>query len=126
MAKVVYDPGVINLSDLLTVFFFSHDPTSRDKQGGDVGSQYRSVIFYENVEQRVAVQRFVDDLSNQKAYDKAIVTEIREASQFYPAEDYHREYFETHRGDPYCELVIAPKVEKLQERFANLINQKPK
>ena len=119
--KIVFDPAVISYGDLLTVFFNTHDPTSLNRQGGDVGTNYRSAIFYANPAQEGEARSVIRELSDAKAYDKPIVTEVASLGEFYPAEDYHREYYEHHKGDPYCELVIAPKMEKMQKRFAELL-----
>jgi peptide-methionine (S)-S-oxide reductase len=110
---VEYDPNIIKLEDLLTVFFASHDPTTKDRQGNDVGTQYRSVIFYED--QREVIEKFVKELGI------PAVTELEPAVTFYEAENYHQDYFETHSGNPYCEIIINPKLEKVQKKFANLL-----
>lgn len=110
---VEYDPNVIKIEDLLTVFFASHDPTTKDRQGNDVGTQYRSVIFYED--QKETIEKFIKDLGI------PAVTELEPATTFYEAENYHHDYFATHPGNPYCEIIINPKLEKVQEKFANLL-----
>lgn len=110
---VEYDPNIIKLEDLLTVFFASHDPTTKDRQGNDVGTQYRSVIFYED--QKEIIEKFVKDL------DIPAVTELQPAVTFYEAENYHHDYFATHPGNPYCEVIINPKLEKVQNKFASLL-----
>lgn len=110
---VEYDPNIIKLEDLLTVFFASHDPTTKDRQGNDVGTQYRSVIFYED--QKEIIEKFVKDLGI------PAVTELEPAVTFYEAEDYHKDYYDNFKGNPYCEIIINPKLEKVQKKFANLL-----
>lgn len=120
--KIDYDPSRISFRDLLTVFFASHDPTSRNRQGNDVGTQYRSVIFYTTPEQAVIAKQFVAELSASFA-DKPIVTEIVPLDVFWPAEDYHERYYANHVDEPYCQLVINPKLEHLREQFKALIKK---
>src|SRR5579871_3942749 len=115
--QVVYDPKVISYDELLEVFWEVHDPTSLNRQGNDVGTQYRSVIFYHNAEQKQKAEHYKDELNKNKAYDKPIVTEITEFTKFYPAENYHQDYFRLHGSQPYCSLVIRPKVEKFEKVF---------
>ena len=115
--QVVYDPSVITYDELLEVFWGVHDPTSLNRQGNDVGTQYRSVIFYHDEEQRQKAEHYKEDLNKNKAYDKPIVTEITAFTEFYPAEDYHQDYFRLHGSQPYCSLVIRPKVEKFEKVF---------
>ncbi len=119
--KIEYDSSVIAFYDLLTVFFYTHDPTTMDRQGADIGKQYRSVIFYNDEHEKIEVENFINDLIKLNAYDKPIVTELEPMSTFYDAEDYHEKYYENHKNDSYCEIVIAPKIEKLQKRFAELL-----
>jgi len=119
--KVEYDTMQISYNDLLTVFFTTHDPTILNKQGSDVGTQYRSVIFYTNEEQAKEAREFIEKLVTAGTYYKPIVTEIKPFEQFYPAEEYHREYYLHNSDKPYCELVINPKLKKLEERFAKLL-----
>jgi peptide-methionine (S)-S-oxide reductase len=119
--KIEFDPHEISYSDLLTVFFNTHDPTSLNRQGNDVGTDYRSAIFFTSPVQEKAAHDAIQQLDAAKAYDKPIVTEVVPLGEFFPAEDYHRDYYEMNRGQPYCELVIAPKLEKFQKRFADLL-----
>jgi len=121
--KIDFDPTEISYSDLLTVFFYTHDPTTPGRQGNDIGTQYRSAIFYATPTQRQEAQKFIQDLDEHKAYEKPIVTELQLLKEFYAAEDYHKNYYSTHSDAPYCELVIAPKIEKLQKRFSQLLKQ---
>ena len=110
---VEYDPNIIKLEDLLTVFFASHDPTTKDRQGNDVGTQYRSVIFYQD--QKEEIEKFVKELGI------PAVTELAPVGTFYETENYHHDYFATHPENPYCEIIINPKLEKVQKKFANLL-----
>ena len=121
--KIEFDPAVISYDDLLAVFFNTHDPTTRNRQGNDVGTQYRSAIFYGNEEQKTKAEALVRELNETKAYDKPIVTEVRPLGTFYPAENYHQGYYRNHADQPYCQLVIAPKLEKLEKRFAELLKK---
>jgi peptide-methionine (S)-S-oxide reductase len=111
VVEVEYDPEAIALEDLLDVFFLAHDPTSKDRQGADVGTQYRSVILYTSEEQREIVERFMEGIRSQ--FDKPIVTEVKALGNFYPAEDYHQNYFEKNPNQPYCRAIISPKLKKL-------------
>ncbi|MDR3558748.1 MAG: peptide-methionine (S)-S-oxide reductase MsrA [Candidatus Pacebacteria bacterium] len=119
--QITYDPTVISYDDLLAVFFNTHDPTTLNRQGNDIGTQYRSAIFYADNEQMKKAEALVKELNEKKAYDKSIVTEVRPLQKFYEAEDYHHDYYEHNKSAPYCQLVIAPKLEKLQKRFAQLL-----
>jgi len=119
--RIEFDPSLISYNDLLTVFFNTHDPTSLNRQGADVGPQYRSVVFYLNEEQRLAALNLIGELEKSRAYDKPVVTAVEPFRAFYPAEDYHKRYYEAHKDEPYCALVIEPKMRKLQERFRELL-----
>lgn len=119
VTRIEYDPASISYDDLLTVFFATHDPTSLNRQGNDLGTQYRSAIFYSNEEQKAKAEEYIKKLNAESA--KPIVTEVKPLDDFYEAEDYHRNYFLTHQDESYCRFVIAPKLEHLRERFKNLI-----
>lgn len=119
--KIVFDPAKISFDDLLVVFFNTHDPTTLNRQGNDVGTQYRSAIFFGNEEQKAKAEALIQELNQKHAYDKAIVTEVKPLQKFYEAEDYHHDYYDKHGADPYCQIVIAPKLEKFQKRFAELL-----
>ncbi len=119
--EIKYDPAVISYDDLLSVFFNTHDPTTLNRQGNDVGTQYRSGIYYIDDEQKEKAETLVRELNESKAYDKPVVTEIKPLTKFYVAEEYHREYYKNNKNQPYCQLVIAPKLEKLQKRFEKLL-----
>ncbi|HEV8677388.1 MAG TPA: peptide-methionine (S)-S-oxide reductase MsrA [Candidatus Paceibacterota bacterium] len=117
--KIVYNPDIVSFEEILQIFFTTHDPTSLNRQGSDVGTQYRSVIFYANERQKEKAEHYIKVLS--KAYTKPIVTAVEPLQAFYPAEDYHKKYYEYHKDAPYCQLVIAPKVDKVEEKFKNLL-----
>lgn len=118
---IEYDPNVIGYRDLLTVFFASHDPTTVNRQGNDVGPQYRSVILVASDEQRRDAEAMVTQIDASSREGNKVVTEIAPLGDFFPAESYHLDYYATHRGAPYCRLVISPKVEKVQSEFAELL-----
>lgn len=118
VVRVTFDPAQLAFDDLLRVFFTIHDPTTRDRQGNDVGSQYRSVIFCQSPAQREAAQRVVRELDETRAWGAPIVTEIADAAPFFPAEGYHQDYFERNPAQPYCMFVVAPKVAKFRKAFA--------
>ena len=120
--KIEFDPGIISYGELLTVFFATHDPTTLNRQGSEVGTQYRSAIFYENESQKQEAEEFIKKL-NVETGGRG-VTELVKFEKFYPAEDYHKNYYETHKDQPYCELVIAPKLEKVREKFRDLLKEK--
>jgi peptide-methionine (S)-S-oxide reductase len=119
VVRVTFDPAVLTLRDLLTVFFTIHDPTTRNRQGNDVGTQYRSVIFAQSPEQRATAKEVIASLEQGKLWDAPIVTEVVDAAPFYPAEDYHQDYFEQNAGQPYCMFVVAPKLSKFRKAFAD-------
>ncbi|TCZ69070.1 peptide-methionine (S)-S-oxide reductase MsrA [Flaviaesturariibacter aridisoli] len=117
--QVVYEPDVISYDELLQVFFEVHDPTSLNKQGADEGPQYRSAIFYHDAAQKDKAQYYVTELNKSGAYNKPIVTEVSPFGRFYPAEDYHQDYYQNNKySNPYCAAVIRPKLEKFQKVFA--------
>jgi len=119
--RVTYDPAVISYEDLLTVFFGSHDPTTPDRQGADVGTQYRSVILYGTEEEKAIAERVSKEIQESLKDGSRVVTQIVSLGTFYPAEDYHQKYFENNKNAAYCQLVIEPKVEKVRKRFAELV-----
>jgi peptide-methionine (S)-S-oxide reductase len=121
--RVTYDPAVISYDDLLTVFFGSHDPTTPNRQGADVGEQYRSVIFYANEEERDAAERIAREIDESLTDGTHVVTQVEPLGTFYPAESYHQNYFKENTSAPYCQLIIEPKVEKVRKRFAQLVKQ---
>ncbi len=115
--KVEYDSTVISLDVLLSVFFSTHDPTTRNRQGADVGSQYRSAIFYNSDAEKQVIESFIQQLETDKTFDNRIVTEVVPVQQFYPAESYHQSFYEQNKNYPYCQVVIEPKLAKLREKF---------
>ena len=119
--RVTYDPTVITYEDLLTVFFGSHDPTTPNRQGNDVGEQYRSVIFYSTDEERLVAERVSKEIQDSLTDGTRVVTQILPLQQFYKAEDYHQNYFKSNTSAPYCQLIIEPKIEKVRARFAQLV-----
>ncbi len=123
VVQVAYDPEEISYPDLLEVFFTIHDPTTEDREGPDVGSQYRSIVLYHDDEQREIVEAFVVELEESGAYDDSIVTEIEPLEEFYEAEEHHQDYFEKNPQDAYCRMHAAPKVEKVRERFTDQLVQ---
>jgi len=122
--RIEFDPGQISFHDLLTVFFATHDPTTLNRQGNDVGTQYRSAVFYADEEQKKEAQDFIKKLNDSDPGGKPVVTEVTPLGPFYEAEDYHRDYFAKNPDQPYCQLIIEPKVEKLQKAFADLLGGK--
>jgi peptide-methionine (S)-S-oxide reductase len=119
--KFEYDPNQISYRDLLSVFFATHDPTTLNRQGNDVGPQYRSAIFYDSAEQKQAAEQFIAELENDQVFSQPIVTTLEPLTKFYEAEDYHKNYYERNQGQPYCQVVISPKLKKLKEKFASLL-----
>lgn len=122
--QIVYDPSKISFDELLEVFWQTHDPTTLNRQGADVGTQYRSGIFYHNEEQRAKAEKYKAELDKSGAFDRPIVTEITPFTKFYPAEDYHQAYFENNENsNPYCKIVIRPKLDKFQKVFKNKLKK---
>ena len=118
VVQVKFDPAVTSYREILEVFFAIHDPTSMDRQGNDSGPQYRSVIFYHGEEQRKTAEQLIAELTRDDIFGRPIVTEVRPATTFYEAEDYHQEYFRNNPQQPYCAFVVSPKVKKFREKFA--------
>lgn len=123
VTQVTFDPDGISFRDLLGVFFSIHDPTTPDRQGGDVGTQYRSAIFSHDDEQRRVAEDLVRELEAEHVFDDPIVTKIEPLKAFYPAEEYHREYYRRNSNQPYCRAVIAPKVAKLRSKYLERLKQ---
>tara|TARA_R110000868_G_scaffold14457_1_gene67328 strand:+ start:83 stop:724 length:642 start_codon:yes stop_codon:yes gene_type:complete len=124
VVQITYDKTVTNLNEIFQVFFTVHDPTTLNRQGADVGTQYRSVIFYKNEEQRLAAQNIINELSKAKIYDSPIVTAIEPLTTFYKAEDYHQDYYANNKNQPYCRMVIQPKMEKFEKIFKDKLKNK--
>ncbi len=120
VVRVTFDPTEIGFADLLDVFFAIHDPTTLDRQGNDEGTQYRSVIFYISEAQRQVAEEKINELTAARAFPDEIVTAVEPAGSFYAAEDYHQEYFEKNPRQPYCQYIVAPKVRKFLEKFAEM------
>jgi len=121
VSQVTFDPNVISLKQILEVFFTVHDPTTLNRQGNDVGTQYRSVIFYRNDDQKAVAQDVIKEIAADKIWSGKIVTELAPFKAFYKAEDYHQEYFQLHGEAPYCQVVIEPKVTKFRKKFQSLL-----
>lgn len=119
--QIEFDPKIITLDQLLYVFFKLHDPTELNRQGADIGTQYRSAVFYRNEEQKQAAEKAKDEAG--KEHDNPVVTEIAEFSSFYPADPSHKDYYFKHRASPYCILVIDPKIQKLKHEFGGLLKK---
>jgi peptide-methionine (S)-S-oxide reductase len=125
VVQVVFDPREISYADLLRVFFSIHDPTTLNRQGADIGTQYRSVIFYHSPEQKQTAEEVIRSLEEQKVWDRPIVTQVVPFEAFYPAEDYHQEYFANNPTQPYCNIVIAPKVAKFRKQHMDMLKKQP-
>ncbi|HTP89787.1 MAG TPA: peptide-methionine (S)-S-oxide reductase MsrA [Bryobacteraceae bacterium] len=121
VVQIDFDPDIVTIRDLLEVFFVIHDPTTRDRQGNDIGTQYRSAIFYHSDAQREAAEQIVHELQAEKAFAGPIVTQVLPAAEFWPAEDYHNEYFRRNPEQPYCSFVVAPKVAKFKKKFTEML-----
>jgi peptide-methionine (S)-S-oxide reductase len=125
VVQITFDPALITYRDLLEVFFGIHDPTTLNRQGNDVGTQYRSAVFFHSPEQEAAAREVIAALDAQRLWDRPIVTEVTPLQAFYPAEDYHQEYFERHPFQPYCLLVIRPKVAKFRKQHLDRLKKQP-
>lgn len=119
--KIEFDPSIISYRDLLAIFFDIHDPTSLNRQGNDVGEQYRSAIFWTNEFQKKEAKDFIKELASGGNYEKPIVTEIEPLDKFWTAEEYHKHYFKNNPKEPYCSLVIVPKIKKVREKYAGFL-----
>ena len=123
--QIKFDPAIISFRDLLNVFFTIHDPTTLNRQGADVGSQYRSAIFYHSPEQKAIAEQTISELNAQGIWNSPIVTEVEAIKDFYIAEDYHQEYFARNQNQPYCQAVVAPKVAKFRKHYLELLKKQP-
>jgi peptide-methionine (S)-S-oxide reductase len=121
--QIKFNPQEISFRDILRVFFTVHDPTTLNRQGGDVGTQYRSAIFYHSPEQKQIAHEVIEEITSERLYDNPMVTEVTEFADFYPAEDYHQEYFANNPTQPYCAAVVAPKVRKFRDKFADRLKK---
>ena len=125
VVQVHFDPNVVSYRDLLNVFFAIHDPTTLNRQGADVGTQYRSAIFYHDDEQKKVAEELIKDLNAQEIWGRPLVTQLEKLDKFYQAEDYHQEYFARNQYQPYCMAVVAPKVSKFRKHFLELLKKQP-
>jgi peptide-methionine (S)-S-oxide reductase len=123
VVQITFDPQVVSFDDLLHVFFTIHDPTTLNRQGGDVGTQYRSAIFYHTPQQKAEAERVIAELAAEHVWDAPIVTTVTPLEQFYPAEEYHRDYFRRNPTQGYCQAVIAPKVAKVRKLYLDKLKQ---
>jgi len=117
VVQITFDPNVISFREILQVFFTIHDPTTLNRQGNDVGPQYRSAVFYHSPQQKTTTEQVIGEFETAKVWDNPIVTEVSAFDRFYPAEDYHQEYFKKNPYQPYCSFVVAPKVAKFRKQF---------
>ncbi|MFD1315848.1 peptide-methionine (S)-S-oxide reductase MsrA [Namhaeicola litoreus] len=115
--QITFDPKIISFRELLEVFFYTHDPTTLNRQGNDVGTQYRSAIFYKSQNQKAEAEKIIKQLESEDVYDNKIVTEITAFDVFYPAEDYHQNYYNNNKDQPYCRAVINPKLDKFVKKY---------
>jgi peptide-methionine (S)-S-oxide reductase len=120
-AQIFFDSSMISFKEILEIFFSMHDPTSLNRQGADVGTQYRSAIFYASEKQKAVAQEVIAELEGEGIWDKPIVTSVEPLKVFYKAETYHKDYYKKHPKEPYCQVVIAPKIAKLQAKFFDKI-----
>lgn len=118
-----FDPSQVSFAEILEVFFKTHDPTTLNRQGADVGTQYRSVVFYHSEEQKQTAEKIIRHLEEESVYPDPVVTEVTRFETFYPAEDYHKDYYEQHKNQPYCRMVITPKLEKFEKIFSGKIKK---
>jgi peptide-methionine (S)-S-oxide reductase len=121
--QLTFDPNVVSFRELVEVFFTIHDPTTLNRQGGDIGTQYRSAIFYHTPEQREAAESVIAELTAARVWDAPIVTEVVPLTEFYPAENYHQEYYRNNQNQPYCSAVIAPKVAKFRKQHLDRLKR---
>lgn len=124
VVQITYDKTITNLDEIFKVFFTVHDPTTLNRQGVDEGTQYRSVIFYKNEEQKLAAQSIISALKKEKVYNRPIVTTLEPFAKFYKAEDYHQNYYQNNKSQPYCQMVIQPKLEKFEKIFKDRLKKK--
>ncbi|MEN2489862.1 peptide-methionine (S)-S-oxide reductase MsrA [Flavobacterium sp. B11] len=124
VVQITYDKNITDINEIFKVFFTVHDPTTLNRQGADVGTQYRSVIFYKNEEQKKAAQSIIAELNKAKVYNSPIVTKVEPFKVFYKAEDYHQNYYANNKNQPYCKMVIQPKIEKFEKVFKDKLKKK--
>lgn len=119
--QITFDPSVISYQQLLDVFFHTHDPTTLNRQGADIGTQYRSAVFYANEQQKLAAKTMINKIDATGTYDNPIVTTLEKLTKWYPAENYHQNYYEQNKRQPYCQFTISPKIAKFRKRYAKLV-----
>jgi peptide-methionine (S)-S-oxide reductase len=124
VCQLTYDPNKVSIPEILEVFWQTHDPTTLNRQGNDIGTQYRSAIFYHTPEQKKIAEEYKAKLDSSGAFDRPVVTEITAYNNFYPAEDYHQNYYNENGSEPYCQFVVRPKVEKFKKVFADKMKKK--
>ncbi len=125
VAQIKFDPSIISFRDILNVFFAVHDPTTLNRQGADIGTQYRSGIYYHTPEQKEIAENLISELNAQRIWNNPIVTEVEALKDFYIAENYHQEYFARNQNQPYCQAVVAPKVAKFRKHYLELLKKQP-
>jgi len=123
VVQIIFDPKIVSFKEILEVFFTIHDPTTLNRQGSDVGTQYRSAIFYHTPEQKVTAEQVIAELNSEHVWDGSIITELKPFEEFYPAEAYHQEYFKKNPNQSYCRVVIAPKVTKFRKQFLDKLRR---
>jgi len=123
VVHITFDPSVVSLNAMLHIFFTIHDPTTLNRQGGDVGTQYRSAVFYHTPEQQAVTEQVIRELAAEHLWDAPVVTEVKPLEAFYPAEEYHRDYFRRNPNQGYCRAVIAPKVAKIRKLYFDKLKQ---
>lgn len=124
VVQITYDNTITDINEIYKVFFTVHDPTTLNRQGADIGTQYRSVIFYKNEEQKKAAQSIINELNKAKVYNSPIVTKVEPFTKFYKADDYHQNYYANNKNQPYCKMVIQPKIEKFEKVFKSKLKKK--
>jgi peptide-methionine (S)-S-oxide reductase len=124
--QIEFDSKVISYKLLLEIFFYTHDPTTPNQQGNDIGPQYRSAVFYHSEEQKIETEKFIEELTSKKVYDRPIVTQIEPFKNFYEAEDYHKNYFDRNKEAPYCDITISPKIHKLLNKYESSVKEEYK
>lgn len=121
VVRLKYDENNISLEAILEIFFHAHDPTTLNRQGNDVGTQYRSIVFYSNEDQKETIDRIIHKIEQDRVWDRPIVTQVEPFTAFYAAEDYHKNYYDKNSSQPYCNIVIGPKVKKIRNTFSEIV-----
>ncbi len=119
VVQITFDPNIISYKEILEIFFSVHDPTTKNRQGNDVGPQYRSIILHHDEKQKKIAEQVINELNEAKIWENSIVTEVVPLKTFYPAEEYHQQYFKKNPNQPYCQYVISPKISKFREKFVS-------